>query len=656
VLKLPSSLTEKLEELKELYIIGKYQEAIARVDDSLKEDLMEKDRIEMLILQGKCLFQLYNLGLNTDFAQESHGILSKAFEISQKSGESHLAFIASYWLAWSLFDLELNEEMIPTIFDKLQKIYEEIEQTYPETKNLRKAMILHLEPIRDNILGKFDKFKERNQSHIQLRKEALNLLNEDKNLRKYDYDELRYYLNVSLGMHFRREENHAEALKYFNKAIEIAELYGNNYLLLVTLGDKARALRVVGNLDEYLVLIQEVIKKKERIGLEKGLNADYGYLGHYYHLIGEEKKFLECSLKARSLCTIFDKDAPSWLDNIGIAYYSLGDYDKALETFEKSYELSKKSNWLWGIYSSQENLGLVYYLKGEIDKAIKLQEESGEFFETNDRKLDLAFNRQMISSSYLKKGLINKAIQSLEHALSLYKEANSSLHVIHVLFNLVNVTSTQDMMKQAEQYLQELSLALEDSEFPKLKRLGLLAEGIILRNSSDSRDRVKAEVIFEQLLNEDLAFGLRIETLFHQCNLLLEELKSTGNQNVLNKLNQYIDKLLQIATEKNLVALLIETMWFKAQLLFLEEEYEEAKSILSQASALAEEKGYNHLALKINSSKDEIITRLIDLEDDVKSSLSLTEKMDILKLKNRFEEVKETQVFAITELQLKSQF
>ena len=658
--------TKKHEELTIRYLSGNYEEVLEEIKTLLTEKMDEKERITFQILQAKCLFWLNDLFREQKYIQEGFNIISDAYERSEKIADSNLMLFTGCLKVW-YYGLMRKPKEVVELFEVLQKILKDADKSYPKYTNLRKATLKHLEPYRNILSDRLNNLQHDIHKTIQLRKEALALLENENNLKKLDYIDLQLFIYMTLGAHNNQAGECEESLYYYNKALDLALDTNNEYYQSEIKSTFVSIFKDQGKIKEYPDLTLEIIAQKEKLGGIKSLAGDYASLGLYYYNIGEMKKSLQYSLKAYNIKSENGtNEKPNYLDNVGMAYLAVGELDKALETFKKANELSKKNNWQWGINSSQENLGHVYYLKGELDKAIELQEASRDFFEKrleefidkyfiNSYKLHLAFNQWIIHFSYLKKGQVDQAIQSLKKALLLFRETNSTLQAVNVLFYLINISSNYNKKDLATIYFNQLKEMLVQIDIPSVKRLHLLAEGVMLKSSSDSRDRVKAEVIFDQLLQEELGFHLEVETLFNQCDLLLSELRETGNTNVLSKLQEYIEHLIEISKRNNLVGLLIESLWFKVQLLLLEGKYEEARTFLSQVSNLAEEKGYHQLALKINSTKDEIFRKLLDKEAEDSTTLSITEKMNILEIENRFEEVKETQVFDISDIKFKAE-
>ncbi|GAI56287.1 unnamed protein product [marine sediment metagenome] len=62
------------------------------------------------------------------------------------------------------------------------------------------------------------------------------------------------------------------------------------------------------------------------------------------------------------------------------------------------------------------------------------------------------------------------------------------------------------------------------------------SEALILKTSSNLRDRIKAELLFEQLVEEDILHPILIQVLLYLCDILILEMKETDNHEVLEKI------------------------------------------------------------------------------------------------------------------------
>lgn len=108
-------------------------------------------------------------------------------------------------------------------------------------------------------------------------------------------------------------------------------------------------------------------------------------------------------------------------NGIGIAYYSKGDYDKALEYYEKALKIDLK------IYGTEEhldiatyygNIGGVYYSKGDYKKALKYYKKALKIYGTEEHP-GIATNYSNIGVVYYSKGDYDRALEYYEKAVDI---------------------------------------------------------------------------------------------------------------------------------------------------------------------------------------------------------------------------------------------
>ena len=644
-----------IEQIRADYIRGLYPEVIKECKQYLEQDLELETEAELYVTLCMSLAHYHIYSSMAKYRIEGQKLSVKSNEICRKLGNPQLLFLSLYYsLSLHLVTGYIDEALkigleATSVFQKLE------EKQYPNYK-LLKALFLHLE-INILFLRSLleDDLPKPSEELLPKFQEMLSLaLHEDNKIDPYHLDLVTDFY-IELGNHYAKLNKLDKAMLQFEKARDITLKTQNEHRRADLVGAFAIIHRQLNNFEEYLKLSNEVIEIHNSIGNQTGNAKVYGSLSSYYYHIGEKKEFLEYSLRAYNIVSENGtNENTGYLDNVGYAYYQLGDLDKAEETFKKSHRLS--GDWKWGYYSSQENLGIIAYLRGDLDKALELLEDSRKFYDKRDFKKDHAVNLWHQYKVLLSKGLVSKSVNALEQSLRIYQELDNLPEIAKALYSLVDVTSQNNMQELSAQYFKELETIIDLIEAPKIKKLLLLAEGILLKYSPDSKDRIKAEVYFDNLLQENLIFPIEIELLFHQCDLLLKEYISTGKNRVLEKLKKYLDRLLKISTQNNILRLKIEVLWFKAQILFLEENYGEAMDLLDLAFSFAKDKGYVTLADRISSSKSETSEKLMELEDKDLSELSIEEKMDILQIEDRFRELQESQVFDISDLQFKSHF
>lgn len=126
---------------------------------------------------------------------------------------------------------------------------------------------------------------------------------------------------------------------------------------------------------------------------------------------------------------------------LGIAYYNLGDYEKAVESCERAREINKQVNDSTLEAKTLAYLGLINFTQGDYDRALELHQTALEFAEeTSDRALQGEILNG-IALVYNNRSQHQQALELNQQALALSQEANnrfieariiSSLGVTHI--------------------------------------------------------------------------------------------------------------------------------------------------------------------------------------------------------------------------------
>ncbi|MHA1955194.1 MAG: hypothetical protein ACW96U_14740, partial [Candidatus Heimdallarchaeaceae archaeon] len=225
------------------------------------------------------------------------------------------------------------------------------------------------------------------------------------------------------------------------------------------------------------------------------------------------------------------------------------------------------------------------------------------------------------------------------------KEIDNKSEIIGLLYDLFLLSIEFNKEQLAQGYYKEMKIISEETEFKHTKTLSLIAEAILLKYSIKTRERIRAEVLFDQLLIEDLGIAVHIEILFHLCEFLLDEFKTASDIKVLEKLQNSADKLINLSTKANFTQLRIEGLYFKSQLEIIHLEFEKAKNSLTKGLEIAEEKGFKKLALKIIKAKEKMIEDSIKLEEIKDVPDTFSKRMEITKIENGFKEIKNQDTF-----------
>ena len=188
------------------------------------------------------------------------------------------------------------------------------------------------------------------------------------------------------------------------------------------------------------------------IGDKSGIASKNGNLGNAYLSLGEYDKAIEYYEKGLEIShAIGDKSGiASKNGNLGNAYLSLGEYDKAIEYYEKGLEISHAIGDKSGIASKNGNLGNAYLSLGEYDKAIEYCEKGLEISHAIGDKSGIASNNGNLGNAYLSLGEYDKAIEYCK----------KGLEISHAIGDKSGIASNNGNLGNAHRCIGEYKVAL----------------------------------------------------------------------------------------------------------------------------------------------------------------------------------------------------
>ena len=177
-------------------------------------------------------------------------------------------------------------------------------------------------------------------------------------------------------------------------------------------------------------------------------------MGASYHVRGDYKKALEyyqLTFEADSL-----NDDPRGmagsLNNMGIIHSALGNPEKALSYYERSVALLKEAEDIKTLGATLHNMGMLSHNKGDFDKALEFYAQSIEAKKQVNDKKGVASTFNNIGNTYSTRGDYINALRYFRNALSLYNEMNDLQGKATTLNNIGNIFRYQKDYKKATDY------------------------------------------------------------------------------------------------------------------------------------------------------------------------------------------------------------
>lgn len=195
-------------------------------------------------------------------------------------------------------------------------------------------------------------------------------------------------------------------------------------------------------------------------------------LAKTYERIGDYNKALDYYTKsyAIGINTNNDEGLANTINYMGNLYILNKNYNKAYELFIKSYNIYKKLNDEKGIAATTNNIGEVYRYKGEYDKALEYYEKAIPINKKMNNKQWLAINYENIGSIYHKKGDLELAEKYYFKALDYAESINDIEGISSINNNLGRLFFDEFLLKKSLKFLNkayDASLKTSSPEYIK---------------------------------------------------------------------------------------------------------------------------------------------------------------------------------------------
>jgi tetratricopeptide (TPR) repeat protein len=500
------------------------------------------------------------------------------------------SFIAKATILFETNKLDLSLKLLHNTEKTLQMIKNQI----PEIEG-RFASIYYIEGKVYRKKGEFEKALVYLKKCISLR---------EKLEKKY---ELADPFNV-IGIIYDIKGQHDLALNYFNQSLDLFEEIGNKRSILKLFNNIGMNHWRIGNLNEALTYFQKSLDLSEELG---------------------NKRFI----------------AHTRL-NIGLIYRYNRDFSTALEHFLKSLEIFEKLESKWEIATCYNNIGMIFYIRGDFDSSMQFYQKGLEIGEEQGHKEEVARILSNMGEIHHDRSEYEKALISFKKSLDIFEKIGSNVNSCLPLFNLVVVSIDIGSVKTAEKYLETLRKINEYEENRWISQKYRVAYARMLKTSERITKKAEAQKIFHEILNEEIIdIGITVMVMLNLCDLLIEELKLSGSEEVVKEVKDLLKKLHKIAQNQQSYLWLAQVYWLQSKLALMELNLEQAETLLSQAQTLAEEKGLYSLANMISSDYASLIEQSNRWQKFAEEQPTMTEIIEFSQLENLLERMIQKKLF-----------
>ena len=578
---LNSSISKELSRAEKLLKKENYTAALQLLETlSTKKELPADDRLTCLLLESRIRVKL--------------GDLEKAFLLIDEGleairGDENLSLSVDFLtvkseILWRLGKLDEGLGAFKDAVILLEKLVPKYVGKQEGELKRRKGELLHHGGIIYWYKGDLD-------TALKYLKESL-VIREGQDDRQGMADS---YNN--LGLVYWSKGDHDEALEYYRKSLLINEELGNKRNMAVTLTNMGNVYARMGDLDKALEYQERGLVIKEELGLKH--------------------------------------DFAMSLINIGVVYQFKGNLDKALEYYQQSLVIFEELGIERDIALAINNLGSIHQLKGDLDQALDYFQRSLKLYEALGITEGVALTLANIGEIYRMKGSFAKAQEYYQQSLTLHDTMENHPLTAVILLELIWINLERGDSHSVQQYLQQLKQINERTENRVIDQRFRVASALVLKAGKRTRDKVKAGEILEQVIEEEIGdHSLTVTAMVHLCDLLISELKMTGEEVLFAEIKGLTQRLFKIAEQQSSHSLLVETHLIQSKLALIELDLGRARKLLTTALQIASEKGLDRLAHELKNEQNLLQEQMQKWEQIIKEKPSKQDMIDLTKLDN----------------------
>ncbi len=558
---LADSTGEELSRARILLKKGKYKSALKLVEKLAKQDRFSTDEnLACRLIESRLRIKLGELERSFSLINEILQTIRSREDSLRARAAKIEALIVEAEILWRWGKLDEGLRVVKEAEEHLEEKRLEHVPEQEEWIKLRRGELLHQEGILNWYKGDLDRAMDCHKQSLAIKKEL-----DDRNGVADSFN--------NIGLVYWSKGDLDRAMEYYQRSLAIREKLDNKHGIATSLNNLGNAYSMKGDLDRAMEYYQRSLAIREKL---------------------DNKHNIALSL-----------------NNLGVVHRLKGNLDRAMEYYQRSLRISEEFGIKRDVALALNNLGEILQLKGELNQALKYFQRSLPIYQELGIRQDIAMSLLNIGEVYGKKGNPEEALNYYQRSLSIYKEVGNELLTATTLFELVRTALEKRDSAQVKQYLQELQQISERTDNRIINQRYRIAKALHLKASRRARHKTKAGEILERVVQEEVGdHSLTVTAMIHLCDLLLSELKITGDDELLQEIKDLTDRLLRIAKLQSSHSLLAETYLLQSKLSLIELDMGRARKLLTKAHLIAMEKGLHKLARAVVYERDLLQSQL----------------------------------------------
>ncbi|MFX0092019.1 MAG: tetratricopeptide repeat protein [Candidatus Hodarchaeota archaeon] len=439
------------------------------------------------------------------------------------------------------------------------------------------------------------------------------------------------------GDYYESKRDLNTAVAYYQRALALREKIGNLHGIIHSLHNLGRVYVNKGEYDTALTYYQRKLDLVKPMGNLHAIAFAFTAIGIAYDQKGQPASALNYYQQALSIYE--EIGSLPWIAYtlgfiVGVQI-DKGELDNALEYNQRQLSLAKKTKNSSNIANCFFSFAQIYYFKGELDTALDYIQQALAFNRTIGESY-FFFRITLLSASiYRAQGKFDNALECLQQCLNRIEATGSAPGIAMILFDLVRVVLDQKNYPQAQEYLTRLQQLQTLTSNKWIHLYSRLAEALVLKQRPRLKEKIRAQIILEQIVQEEvLRFELTALAIIQLCELLLVEVKLYGEPDVWKEAKALINRLHRMAQDQHSVSMSVEALLLRAKVAVVDGNLPQALDCYEQARLMATEKNLIVLLANVDTEQKSFEAEFEMWQQLIQSNVSLQERVNHARIEN----------------------
>ncbi|MFX0055708.1 MAG: tetratricopeptide repeat protein, partial [Candidatus Hermodarchaeota archaeon] len=439
--------------------------------------------------------------------------------------------------------------------------------------------------------------------------------------------------------------------EYHEKSLEVYRELGDKPGEASSLNNIGLVQWSKGNLDAAANYYEKSLSIRRELGIPYEIAVILNNLGNVYVMKGDLERALDYHNQALHIREELDNkpDLATSLTNVGSVYQTRGSLNQALECYHRALKIYEDIDVKQGMALVLNNLGSAYEIRGDLPQSLDYQQRSLEIKKELGNKQEIALSLLNIGGIHRQRGDSELALETLQQSLELFKESGNESYTAAANYFIVAIATENDDLEAADDALRNLKELSEETTNPVISQRYRVAKATRLKASKGARNKLEAQGILAKIVQEEVVqHTLTVTAMVHLCDLLLFELKMTGDEELFESAKDIAQQIMDIAKSQMSYSLLVEVYILQSKFALVEQDLEKARILLSQAHIMTQEKDLYILARKVAHERDLLQLEVDKWQKIIEKNPSRKEMIDFAQLDDYLERMIKKTVAVLT--------